>query len=118
MKPPIILDCEGDLEAFASQEDALNHAEPTDVKDGAYRAFDSEGRSGSCPSSPLGVIPSAESVTRFGIACNDAVGATAPRATRSGRSSSGSPSGDPHPSRWPRGPSRTALAAARPACAK
>ena len=64
-KPPIILDCEGDLEAFASQEDALNHAEPTDVKDGAYRAFDSEGRSGSCPSSPLGVIPSAESGDAF-----------------------------------------------------
>ena len=44
MRPPIILDCQGDLKAFSTPEEALNHTEVIDVESGEYLAFDSEGR--------------------------------------------------------------------------
>ncbi len=44
MRPPIILDCQGDLKAFSTPEQALNHTEVIDVESGEYQAFDSEGR--------------------------------------------------------------------------
>lgn len=42
--PPIILDNCGDMTAYESIEDALAYAEPVDVDNGEYRAFDAKGR--------------------------------------------------------------------------
>lgn len=57
MKLPIILDCHGDLKAFSTAEEALNHTEVIDVESGEYNAFDSEGRVltlGTCPGGRYG----------------------------------------------------------------
>lgn len=42
-KPPIVVDENGDIEVYASVEDACAELEATDVNRGAYELFDSEG---------------------------------------------------------------------------
>lgn len=44
MKPPIIVSEHGDIEFYASTEDAELDLEATDVRNGEYIAYDSEGR--------------------------------------------------------------------------
>lgn len=67
MTAPIVLDNRGDISVHASIEDALAYAEPIDVENGEYEAFDAGGRLivlGTAPGGRLGnrrtVVVSAE----------------------------------------------------------